>query len=242
MNTINVVLFFLIFIPISVLQIALPYLTRRTVSFGITVSEEVWNSPPVADMRKRYALLSTVLCLIFGLAFGFAAVQMKADTIGIAVAGFAVALLIGTFVLHLYFYGKMKALKASLPAASTPGKTALPLDTSFRKQRLILSGKWYLIHLAIIIACAVFALAQYDRIPDQIPMHYDLNGNVDRMETKSVRILLLPNLLQLFMTGLLLSINFIIYKSKQQLNPADPEESSRRNAAFRRRWSVLILP
>ncbi|GGA50085.1 DUF1648 domain-containing protein [Paenibacillus physcomitrellae] len=239
MNTINVALFCLIFIPISLLQIALPYLTRRTISFGITISEEVWNSTPVADMRKRYALLSTAFCLILGIAFGVAAIQMNGNTLGIAIAGFAIVLLIGTFALHLYFYGKMKALKASLPAAPAPGKTALSLDTSFRKQRLVMSGKWYLIHLAVIIACAVFALAQYDRIPEQIPMHYDLNGNVDRMEDKSIRLLLLPNLLQLFMTGLLLFINFIIYKSKQQLNPADPQESSRTNAAFRRRWSVF---
>ncbi|WP_138494930.1 DUF1648 domain-containing protein [Paenibacillus pinistramenti] len=235
----NLLLVCLIFVPIMVMQVALPYLTRKTVSFGITISEEVWRSPQVARMRKSYAQLSLLLCLIFGAAFIAAALQGDDDLFAAGIVGLTFAILIGTFLLHLYFYGKMKALKASLPAQPKPDKSAMSIDTSFRKQKLVMSAKWYLIHLVLIIACAVFALAHYDNLPDRIPMHYDLQGHVDRMGTKSIRLLLLPNLLQLFITGLLLFINSIIYKSKQQLNPANPEASSRNNAAFRRRWSLF---
>ncbi|MEL4028319.1 DUF5808 domain-containing protein [Caldifermentibacillus hisashii] len=81
----------------------------------------------------------------------------------------------------------------------------------------------------------------YDRMPEKLPMHYTWDGVVTDWADKSYRTVLLFPFIQLFMLGLFVFINIIIARSKQQMDPANPEESIKQNIIFRRRWSLFII-
>ncbi|AWB43354.1 hypothetical protein DCC85_03360 [Paenibacillus sp. CAA11] len=230
----------LLFLPVATMQVFLPYLTRENISFGVTVSEEVYHSEPVVRMRKQYARTCAVLNGALLLIFATVTIAGNESIQAYAIPAYILFILGCSTALHIRFHRKMKDYKAQLPAEATqPAK--LTLDTSFRKRRMVLSSRWYLIHLVIIGVSIGAALALYDRFPDTIPMQYDFQGQVTRSVEKSYRSILFPNIMQLLMTGLLLFINLIILRSKQQLSPSNPEQSARQNAAFRYRWSVFNL-
>lgn len=51
-------IFLLVFLPIVALFASMPYLTRRTISFGVSITEDNFHHLKLITMRKRYVLWS----------------------------------------------------------------------------------------------------------------------------------------------------------------------------------------
>ncbi|GGH38512.1 DUF1648 domain-containing protein [Paenibacillus segetis] len=241
MQIVSAFILILLFAPISIMLAFMPYLTRETVSFGVSVSEEHYRSDLLRGMRKTFASIS---CIIYGILFIIGLIGLlnttgelgQGITLGVCIIGM---ILVST-ILNLIFYFKMKQLKPSLPPGPT-NKTFIAVDTNFRRQKLAVSNKWFLIHFAITVICAIFVFANYDRIPDTIAMKFDFQGNVVRTAAKSMWTVLFPSIMQLIMILMFLLINRSISSSKQQVHAANPEQSVRQNIIFRRRWSMFTL-
>jgi uncharacterized membrane protein len=153
---------------------------------------------------------------------------------------YVVCLVICSTIINIIFHLKMKKYKSSSPSVPLQ-KTILAIDTGFRRQKLIFSNKWFLIHFAIIIANITLVLLNYNRFPEILPMQFDFNGQVTRSVYKSYRTLLGLNCMQIVMTLLFMFINWSILKSKQQINANDPQKSIQQNTTFRLRWSLFII-
>lgn len=52
MTIIPVIVMIFVFVPAIVLMVSMPYLTRETISFGVTVSAVQFHSEPLRQMRK----------------------------------------------------------------------------------------------------------------------------------------------------------------------------------------------
>lgn len=230
----------LMFIPIIASLAFMPYLTRETVCFGISVSEETFRSEPLRQMRKRYATISLIIYIPM-LFIGLYASMLSNAMLQGALLGALMGLIVLTSVtLNLLFHFKMKKMKAALPATAK-GKTILAVDTSFRRQKLILSNKWYIIHISLTLISAAAALIYYDRIPEQLALKFDMQGNVINSAAKSYATVLFPNMMQLLIIAVFIFVNYSILRSKQQISAGSPERSVRQNAIFRRRWSMFSL-
>ncbi|RUT27672.1 DUF1648 domain-containing protein [Paenibacillus zeisoli] len=240
MHWLSALILILMFAAISATLIVTPYLTRRTVSFGVSVSEEVYFSEPLRRMRRTYAWITGVLhsLLILGMAvFLFAASE---QTLSYVLPAYSIILIVSIMLIQGYFYTQMKRYKASQPEIThTPER--LIIDTSFRQQKLVHSDKWFLIHLAVTAASFLLALMYYDQAPNTIAMKYSLNGEVLRTVDKSYTSIFFPNVMQVFMLILFFTVNKVIHKSKQQLNPGKAEASVRQNVIFRRKWSMFSI-
>ncbi|MDH6673344.1 putative membrane protein [Paenibacillus sp. LBL] len=225
-------------IPIIVLLAFMPYYTRETVSFGVSVSEEMFHSEALRRLRKQFASISCgiyalilIACLIGLLSIGNTGFEWL-------IVGSITAIVIASLALNLTFHFKMKGIKATLPPATT-GRQVVAIDTNFRRQKLVLSNRWFIIHAVITIISTVWIFQYYDQIPDTIPMKFDFQGSVINYADKSWGVVLLPNIMQVFMILIFMLINWSILNSKQQIDPGDPAGSSARNAIFRRRWSFF---
>ncbi|WP_334074685.1 MULTISPECIES: DUF1648 domain-containing protein [Paenibacillus] len=241
MQTLSVMLLVLMLLPVVFSLSFMPYLTRETISFGVTVNEETYRSEPLRRMRRAYATLSLSLyavlflaCLLGVLRFGGAEAQFTIFAIGIGI------MVVISIVLNIVFHLNMKKRLPSLP--STPAeKSKVVIDTGFRRNKLTWSNAWFLVHAAIIAGCVLLTLANYDAIPDQIAMKFDFAGNVTRFADKTMLTALFPNFMQVVMTLLFLFINWSINHSKQQTYAGDPERSVRQSTLFRRNWSLYTL-
>ncbi|AZK44824.1 DUF1648 domain-containing protein [Paenibacillus lentus] len=228
------------FIPIIASLAFMPYLTRETVSFGISISEETFRSAPLRQMRKRYALISLAVYIPLIFVGLYSSMQSNAAHQGTWFGSVIIVIVLFSIMLNLLFHFKMRKLKASLPTV-IKGKSVLAIDTSFHHQKLALSNKWFGIHTALTLVSAATVLAYYDRIPEQIAMRFDMQGNIIHSAAKSYSTVFFPNLMQLLVIALFILVNWSIQRSKQQLNSANPERSLRQNLVFRRRWSIFTV-
>ncbi|WP_211748248.1 DUF5808 domain-containing protein [Paenibacillus sp. Marseille-Q4541] len=243
MSWIHFVMLLTLFLPMAVLTSLVPFFTRQTESFGVTVSEEVFHSAALKKMRKLYAtinfLIQTVVLII--------AMMMtikssdSANESAIWITAYVVITVVFQFLTLFYFHKKMKKYKAEHLADMKIPQVKLTIDMNFRKQRLVLSKKWYLIHLVIILGTFLFTLFNYDLFPEHIVMQYDLQGNPTTIKDKTIGTVFMPVVMQIMMTLLFLFINTIIYRSKQQVDTEHTEVSLEKNRIFRMRNSMFNL-
>ncbi|AOZ92343.1 DUF1648 domain-containing protein [Paenibacillus crassostreae] len=241
MNWLSVLIFILMFLPIAASLIFMPYLTRDTVSFGVSISEEMYYSEPIRSLRKKYAWISAIiyiLILLFFLIFIPTENSLRQEImIGLSVGMF----LVSSMILNLTFHFTMKKYKLDHPSLPASSKTMVSIDTGFRQHKLIFSNKWFILHLVITVGSALLAVKYYNQFPEIIPMKFDLQGNVIRSVDKSYVTVLGLNFMQLMMTILFMIINLSIQKSKQQLNSSNPKKSLKQNMLFRRSWSLYLI-
>lgn len=230
----------IMFIPVFISLIFIPYWTRKTESFGISIPETAYNSPELKNMRKQYASATAVVAVITTVLLVLLSEGRSEDYIGVLFSILTFAIVIVSFGLYLYFHNQMKRLKKQHKEWSQKAQLVM-VDTGFRGQKLTYSNFWFLIPFALAAATIAITFANYQQIPDHLPMQYDFSGNVTNWTEKSLKSVLLFPIMQVYMAALFLFINTIIGKAKQQISAANPEQSMMQNIKFRRRWSVFTI-
>ncbi|WP_442602984.1 DUF1648 domain-containing protein [Paenibacillus sp. KN14-4R] len=226
------------FVPMSILLIFSPYFTRKTVSFGISISEEIYHSPILKALRKQYALIMTVLMIILFSGCLYL-IGGKTNALGTVFPLSIIGIIACSSIVSFLFYSRMKKLKI-IHNWNSQQLSRIAIDLSSRKQALR-SNWWYVLHAAIIVGCFFFTLSHYDQIPAQIAMKFDFEGNIISIANKSYGIVFMPQVLQIFMFILFFILNYSIRSSKQIIDVSKPEVSRQQDLLFRRRSSTLLL-
>ncbi|OAX47554.1 DUF1648 domain-containing protein [Paenibacillus sp. AD87] len=240
MTIMPVMVMIFVFVPTILLMVSMPYLTRETISFGVTVSAAQFHSEPLRQMRKSYARISAtlhtilfivcIICLIY--------VEHSKQQSWIIVT-YSLAMVVISLVINISYHFKMKSLLPMLPIAPEP--SIMAVGTGFRERNIGLSSNWFLIHFLIIGVSILTVLRNYDLIPDQIPIHFNSSWNVDRYAAKSYSSVFMPTLMQVFITLLFIFENWSIRRVKHQVQPTDPNRSIRQDVTFRRTWSYFMI-
>lgn len=238
----DVLLISLMMIPVFISLVFIPYWTRKTESFGVSIPETVYDQPELKKMRSQYAWSMAIISAAVLSVFLTASAQVagQAELLSQLFAFLIIAYIIINFLVYLFFHLKMKTIKEQ--AGWTAKKQQMVvIDTEFRQNKLTYSNLWFMVPFAIAIGTMLFLLNAYGQIPQKIPMQYDFSGEVTRYANKSLRTVLIFPILQVYLTLLFLFINTIIAKAKQQVSAENPERSVRQNIIFRRRWSAFTI-
>lgn len=230
----------LLYIMSVVIFAITPYITRRTESFGIAIPQDFYNNPELVRFRRQFARYNVIIGVVSVLVLVVLIPVLTENQWSIAFTIVLFAYLLVSFFIYYHFHKKMRVIKQKARWYEER-KEMIVVNTKFHKEKLVYSHGWFAIPFAVALLTIGFTLLNYDRFPERIPMQFDLQGNVTRWADKSIGSLLAMPLLQLFMAGLFLFINIVIAKSKQQLDPARPEESRWQNIVFRRRWSLFTI-
>ncbi|WP_010651451.1 DUF1648 domain-containing protein [Oceanobacillus massiliensis] len=241
MNDMLIIFVFLL-IPGFISMIFIPYWTRKTESFGVSIPEDVYNRQDLKTMRKQYSMLTGILGLLITVIFLMISsiLTNSESVISILFSVTIFVFLVGSFLIYLKFHSDMKKLKEKENWAKEKSQQIF-IDTKFRNQKLTHSNLWFLLSFLISIATIVITLQAYQDIPQRIPMQYNFEGEVTNWEEKSYRTLLINPIMQMYLTLLFLFINKMIGYAKQQIDPENPQDSIRRNVIFRKRWSAYII-
>ncbi|MDO3680933.1 DUF1648 domain-containing protein [Paenibacillus ehimensis] len=229
-----------IFVPVIVMLAGLPYFTRTTNHFGVSIDSRHYHDPELQSMRRRYAWWNGAIGAVLLIVLLFGIQRTDETQQGLFIIGFSLALITVSTVSFLVYYNKMKQWKAARPAENASARF-IAVDTSFRSRKTTYSDWWYLIHLAFVVLCACIALWHYDRLPDTLVTRYDMQGNPTETQPKTYWNVFFPNVIQLVQIFIFASINTVIRKSKQQIDANAPEQSREQNIRFRRIWSLVIM-
>src|SRR5690625_2576462 len=237
-----VIMFIVLLVPIFISINFTPYWTRRTESFSVSIPKEIYLSQQLKSMRKQYAsitsLFSLLILCLFWLSNLF--IQFNEKTFTIIVSVMIGFYLVATFLIYLVFHHKMKTLKLESDWGHKKSQLVV-IDTTFRNQKLAYSNLWFMISFIIAFVTLFFTFKLYDQIPDSIPMNYNLSGEVTKWVDKSYRSVLMMPMTQIYLTFILLFVNIVIAKAKQQISAENPKKSMEQNIVFRRRWSAFTI-
>lgn len=242
MTHVMMMLLIVIMIPIFIMMIYIPYWTRKTESFGVSIPEKVFNTPELKSMRKKYAsrMIALSIIAIFILLFIYFFMTNDEFAITIIYSVLVIGYLLSGFFVYLIFHRQMKQRKQEEHWTQDKDQHVI-VHTKFHDQKLTISNWFYLLPMTMTWLTIVFTYVFYDRFPERIPMNYSLLGEVTNWAEKSYRTVLTFPVMQLFLIGIFIFINVIISRSKQQVSAENPQESMKRNIIFRRRWSIFLF-
>jgi uncharacterized membrane protein len=241
MNTFYILLL-VIMVPVYLSMMFIPYWTRRTESFGVSIPEDVYKTGELRGMRKKYVLLTAILSITVSIIFLVLGSSIAADEqkVSILFSGVVLGYIVLSFLIYLVFHRKMKILKQKNKWSADKSQLVV-VDTTFREQKLTYSNLWFLLSFLVVLVTVFITFQNYQSMPDQIPTKYNFDGEVMNWVDKSYRSVLMMPIMQVYLTLLFIFINTMIAKAKQQVSAENPEESMYKNVVFRRRWSAYII-
>lgn len=234
------ILYGIIMIPSMVFMAITPYISRKTESFGISIPSDVYQHPEVEGLRRSYrnrvlgiclAAISVVLMLMF---------ILKSSEVNIISIMIFIASFIPVYLLYFSGHRKMKAMKAKYRWGEDR-QQILAIETNYHGKKLLVSPFWFLFHVAAILGTLALGVMLFDGMPERIPIHYDIIGNIDKYVDKNFKLIFFVPAIQFIITALIAVLYFMIGKAKQQLDSQNPEMSSEQSRRFRYIWSAFIV-
>ena len=229
-----------ILLIILVMQILTTRISRKNILLGVKIPEEKMETDEVKKIVKgfiRENIIVGVPALIL-----ISTLLYYIDNINNFVLSPFLYLGI-LFLLYMRWNKKTQELKKEKAWDKLSGKV-LVIDTKFSRDRgktSTISRKWFLIPLGIILISTILSLIMYPSLSDKVPTHWDIQGNIDGYMNKSIIVALLMPITQLFLAMVIYISYYFMIKSKQQINPKNPELSLKKNLIFRKIWSIYFI-
>src|SRR5699024_1025558 len=143
-NIFEITLLIILFVPIFIMTAFIPYWTRKTESFGISIPEAIYNSERLRSMRKKYSqqiiwlsIITTVLLVAL-----FFIINLSPENLAILYTVLILLYLIISFFVYLKFHRKMKRLKKAEQWFQDKSQTTV-VHTKFHYEKLTISNLFY---------------------------------------------------------------------------------------------------
>lgn len=241
MNIGAIILTFAIcFVPIIVIFAMMPYIGRRTLTFGVSIPSGVHDDSSLKKLRKTFSrnvLLLGVLMSIISVAFFI--LFDTALAIGL-MSGLVLLYILIIFFIYVRNFNAVKKLKSD-KGWQEKAQSITIADTKFQKTKRSVSALWFLVYAIIIVGTILLGIILYDDMPNNVVMQTDMQGNVTRMVDKSYGVILFAPAMQAIMALVFGFIYWMMQKTPAVIDPNQPEISSKQNTKFRYRWSAFIV-
>lgn len=218
-----------------------PWLMKKQECFTVTVPESARRDVRLLAYQHRYAAfmggITLLSCVVMALGF-LVDVQHGTGLTGGILFGVLVPL-IASFILMLHYRKRVIHLKESEGWVALHKESAAVLAE--RDIPTPLSLKWNLLYLAILILTAGIGIVGYPFMPDSIPMHVNMAGEVTHYEPKSPGVVAFPLLVELFMVVCFVFCHWSILRSKRPIDSNRPVTSALAYGLFARAQSIFLL-
>lgn len=241
MNRSFLIYYYLIcFMPVMITFMAMPWIVRRNVFFGVSVPPSAFNDPDLRELRRKYLLWGIILGIITTAIFVALSMVQSESAAVISLTWITFGLIIATFILYVIMWKKAKALKIAKNWEQESTQTVVA-DTSFYRGKIAISPLWLLMYPVIIGITILVGFYLYDKMPAQVPMQYDFDGTVTRYAEKSYKLLFFLPATQAFLAIVMGFVYWIVRRTRPELDPKDTGKSVKQNTVFRYRWSMFIV-
>ena len=224
---------------VAVIQSFLPLFSGEGTHLGIRFSPANASRPEIRGIIKQYVWICLGLGLLLaGGVYGVVGRFAKNYGLQVAVMLIAIVLLLLPIV---WANRKLGAWKAAWHDEGPPRVITVSSRISGKKIGLAGSGLWiYLLSFFVIVLGTAYLLMNYDRLPDRIPTHFNVQGQADAWSEKRLLTALAPSLVNLLLLVTILASNIALLSAKQKLEPADPEGSLNRYLKARKIWTYYL--
>ncbi|MDR1767950.1 MAG: DUF5808 domain-containing protein [Propionibacteriaceae bacterium] len=220
----------------------IPYITRRTQLFGVSVPPDQADDPELARLKGRYRNIMLALgVVVIAATAAFAVGADPTDPLPVWVAvGLALGYAAAAFAVYLPFHRRVKAIKAaegwthaSAPAVVTASTEPAAAD--------MVSPAW-LLAFPLLIGLGLLAdWLVWPQVPDTVPTHFGADGVADAYSPKGFGVIAPLLLTQVFLAVVFVGVYFLIRHARRQTDAANPVESLEKDRRFRRLNSIAMI-
>jgi uncharacterized membrane protein len=222
----------------------IPYVTRRTELFGVTLPAAHSRDPLLMRLRASYRnqlLVAGALLVALSVWLGLAYPADADAPLFIWVAAIFIYLLL-SFALYLPKHFAMKRVKAERGWDSVPAdKTGVVLADTASPARDVVSPAWLLLFPLIILLTLGAVWLVWPQVPAVVPIHFNLEGVADGFADKGVAAWLPIVVIQAFMAVLFVFVYLVVRMTKRQIDAANPRISRLQDVRFRRLISGYLI-
>ncbi|MFP3154652.1 DUF1648 domain-containing protein [Lachnospiraceae bacterium ZAX-1] len=242
MNELNIFCFLSnLFVAIlcGVLMPMIPGLTRKSFLFGVKIPSKEQNAPKVKAMKKRY----TIVCVIGSVTIlALSIVQFHAaPDLSLIAMMYIPFLLIAVYLAAFVPNWKRALILKEKCGWQVSSSVFAETNSSHSRGNLSeLPWGWYIVGLMIVVVTAVIVLVCYPALPNKIPIHFDIKMNADSWSDKSVGVVLLLPILNLFMLFFMWLTGVLTVKAKLQVDAENPALSFAQHHIYRRRFGHYL--
>ena len=167
----------LVNVLVGALLAATPWLMPRQECFAVTVPPCAHTDPRIARMKRVYTLAVALMTLV-GAAASFAGFALGGESaFMVAWTAALVVLVIAPFALMLWYRSRVRRIKQEEGWAPSSELSAAILAEDDLPAPVPLA--WQLLGLVPVVLGLILMAVLWDDIPDRVPMHADLEGNVN---------------------------------------------------------------
>ncbi len=200
----------------------MPGVNRPTLPFGVRVPPEHVGDAVIVTQRRRYRWWVTLT--------GIVTVAVALAAPGVPLIPLAVVL---CGVVPAYAYARAVILRTKRDERWYAGLTqAVTADTELRTDPERFPWLWAAPALIIIAVTVALGLSRYPQMPNQLAMHYNAQGEVDRFAAKSFGTAFALVFVQIGVSALILGLLAVSFRGKADLDPAAPRSSARQHRVF----------
>lgn len=219
---------------LSIVQVSIPYFVKRTVIFGVTIPEQYLKENQLKSYKRKYVLISLFVSLFIIVSFIIWAISKEpSDELLIVISTILQFVIIFVcFALYFTFHKKTKAYKTKMGWTQELKKVTVA-DLTVRSEENMPSWTIYLFPIIVVLGLVVYTFFQYDKLPNEIPTHWGLNGEPDIFSEKSpfkvIQLLMILFILQMMFLGFQIALKY----SGIKLSATNLNASKKRQVALR---------
>ncbi|MGN7941452.1 DUF1648 domain-containing protein [Virgibacillus sp. 6R] len=235
-------IFFLTVLFVGVLQIFIPFITKRSVVFGVSIPYEQVRHPQVIRYKKTYAVITAIITLAVLAVLMIQGQNVNETRQALLGIVFTFGLLLVGLSLYFYFHYKMTKLKQAEKWFGSVKKVYYA-DLKTRSKDEMLASFVYLIPVIVSIGLIALTINLYDQLPSQIPTHWGPNGQPDAFSDKSWMVALGLPIILLIMQLMFYGINVFTKRSGIKINAGNVKSSELRQLRLRKysSWFLFVV-
>ncbi|PKG22645.1 DUF1648 domain-containing protein [Niallia nealsonii] len=238
------IIFFLTILFVGVLQIFIPFITKRSVVFGVSIPYDQVRHPQVIQYKKSYVIITSVFTLasLAGLALLVQGHNVNENRLALVGVVFPFVILLVGLSLYFYFHYKITKLKQTKDWFGAV-KQVHYADLKIRSKDEMLASFIYLIPVIISLGLIIVTVNLYDQLPRQIPTHWGSNGQADAFSDKSWMVALGMPIILILMQLMFYGINVFTKCSGIKINAGNVKSSELRQLRLRKytSWFLFVV-
>lgn len=240
MDVTAIMLLTTILIPLVGIMMAItPYLMKKSECFAVTVPESALHDPYLQGLKRRYLVTMVLITAVLTLLGAVFSLTGKEFAVIVLIAVGALLIIVVGYGLMLHFRSKVRAYKKEQGWEAATQESVALIDGEEIPRAISL--KWNLLYLPVMLLTLAIGYTGYVDMPDLVPMHVGLDGQVDNYVVKTPLIVWNPVLIQAFLAIAFLFSHWVITRSKRLSNPHAPATSALAYGMFARAQSLYLI-
>lgn len=237
-----IMLILVAFIPLVGLTMALtPRLQPRGEVFSVSVPTSAWDDPRIRRLMNRYVAIVIAATVLFTVAALTLCLMGNAEASLAVVVVASLALMVIGYGLILRYRAKVQGLKRACGWAAQSQQHVATIGEGVEQAPRPISLAWNWLYVPLVALTAAVVAVGYGSMPDAVPMHVDVSGNVTDMAPKSPMVAAFPVALEVFLAAVFAFCHWMVLRSKKGLEPGRPASSSWAYGMFAYAQTAFLL-